>query len=314
MPEGPAKKKRPKRTKTGAREADGLVRIQKVMASAGIASRRACEQMVEEGLVSVNGEVVASLPKLVDPLTDRIEIDGRPLKRMTARGERPVYVMLYKPRHTVSTASDPEGRRTVTDLVEHPTGVRLYPVGRLDYDTMGLVLLTNDGDLANKLTHPRYGVHKTYRAIVRGRLEEEDVARLEKGIVLATRREGRTVGVERTGGAEITIVKREPARTIIDITLDEGRNRQVRRMLAKVGCPVKKLVRIRLGPLALKGVSMGHWRELLPGEVAALRRAVRDRPSKKAPSGARKKRPGSKAPAPSRGPGAAGRKKKGRAR
>lgn len=282
------------------------------MASAGIASRRACEQMVEEGLVSVNGRVVASLPVLVDPVHDRIEIDGRPLRRMTPRGERPVYVMLYKPRHTVSTASDPEGRRTVTDLVQHPTGVRLYPVGRLDYDTMGLVLLTNDGDLANRLTHPRFGVHKTYRAIVRGVLSEEDVARLQKGIVLATRREGKTVGVARTGGAEIQIVKREPARTIIDITLDEGRNRQVRRMLAKVGCPVKKLVRIRLGPLTLKGVSMGHWRELLPGELASLRRAVRDRPEKSKERATRRGPGGSvRAPAKRAGPGDS---KKGRAR
>jgi len=311
MPEGPAKKKT-RRAAKKPRQPDGLVRIQKVMASAGIASRRACEQMVEEGLVSVNGQVVASLPVLVDPVNDRIEIDGRPLKRMTPRGERPVYVMLYKPRHTVSTSSDPEGRRTVTDLVEHPTGVRLYPVGRLDYDTMGLVLLTNDGDLANKLTHPRYGVHKTYRAIVRGVLSEQDIAQLQKGIVLATRREGKTVGVARTGAAEIKIVKREPARTIIDITLDEGRNRQVRRMLAKVGCPVKKLVRIRLGPLALKGISMGHWRELAPAEVAALRRAVRERPA----TGERRtaaKKPGARSRGPSAGQGR-GPAKKGRTR
>ena len=145
-----------------------LVRIQKVMAGLGVASRRACEQMVADGMVSVNGTVVLTLPVLVDPLHDRIEIDGRPLPQMTARGERTIHVMLYKPRHTVTTASDPEGRRTVTELVEHPSGVRLYPVGRLDFDTMGLVLLTNDGDLANKLTHPRFGIEKTYRAIVRG--------------------------------------------------------------------------------------------------------------------------------------------------
>ncbi|MGP1346743.1 MAG: pseudouridine synthase [Phycisphaerales bacterium] len=250
---------------------DHLVRLQKVMARAGIGSRRACEVLIEAGFVTINGRTVRELPCLVDPHTDRIEVEGRLLQRP----ERHVYVMLYKPKQTMCTLADPGGRRTVAELVDHPSGVRLYPVGRLDFDTMGLVLMTNDGQLANRLTHPRFGVHKTYRAVVKGSLSDEDIERLEQGIYLAERREGRTVGARRTSRARLTPVKREATRTVLDIELHEGRNRQVRRMMASAGCPVRRLVRIQMGPLSLKGLQIGEWRELTPPELARLRKAAR---------------------------------------
>lgn len=250
-------------------------RIQKVLARAGVGSRRHCEELVEQGRVRVNGVVRHELPILVNPEADDIAVDGRPIPK----ADRHVYVLLYKPRNTVSTLSDPDQRRTVADLVQHPSVSRLYPVGRLDYDTMGLLLMTNDGALANRLTHPRYGVHKTYRAVVKGSMTDDEIKQLEHGIFLAVRREGQTVGAQRTGGASLHIVRREPDRTVLDITLTEGRNRQVRRMLAHVGHRVKKLTRIQMGPLKLKGLRLGEWRELSIGEVRALRRASKAGPS-----------------------------------
>lgn len=252
------------------KEAPEPVRLHKYLAAAGVASRRAAEDLIAEGRVRINGRVVDTLPAWVTPGVDKVTLNGKAVHP----AERLVYVMLYKPRNCVSTLSDPDGRRTVTELVEHPSGLTLKPVGRLDFDTMGLILLTNDGELANRLTHPSFGIHKTYRAIVKGQLTEEDLEHLHKGIYLATRREGRTTGAQRTGGARLRIVKREPQRTILDITLTEGRNRQVRRMLAAVGNRVKKLTRITMGPISLKGLSLGNWRELTPGEVRALKKAA----------------------------------------
>lgn len=247
------------------------VRLHKFLAHAGVGSRRACEDLIAEGQVRVNGVVVDTLPAWVEPARDTVTVKGHAI----AKAERHVYVMLYKPRNTVSTVSDPDGRRTVSELVEHPSGVRLYPVGRLDYDSMGLMLMTNDGELANAVTHPRYGVHKTYRVIVRGQLTDEHVERLQRGIYLAARESGKTVGAERVGAADITVVRKERERTIVDITLTEGRNRQIRRLLASVGCHVKKLTRTRMGPLSLKGLAIGEWRELTKPELDALRKAVK---------------------------------------
>jgi 23S rRNA pseudouridine2605 synthase len=251
-------------------DADAPVRLHKYLASAGVASRRACEDMIEAGQVKINGKVVETLPAWVVPGEDLVTVRGKAVHPV----ERLVYVMLYKPRNCVSTASDPDGRRTVTELVDHPSGLPLKPVGRLDYETMGLMILTNDGELTNRMTHPSFGVHKTYRAIVKGQLTEDDLEHLHKGIYLAVRKEGQTTGAQRTGGARLRIVKREPQRTILDITLAEGRNRQVRRMLAAVGNRVKKLTRITMGPLSLKGLSLGNWRELTPGEVRALKKVA----------------------------------------
>lgn len=242
------------------------------MADAGIASRRDCEALIEEGRVEVNGSIVMDLPVWVNPREDRIVVDGRPLP---AR-ERHVYVLLNKPARTLTTVEDEPGadRRTVMDLVDLPLKAKLVPVGRLDYDTLGLLILTNDGELTNRLTHPRYGVPKRYRAVVKGVLEESDIEELEQGIYLAERRDGRTVGAVRTARVELTVLRAERDRTTLEITLREGRNRQVRRMLAAVGLPVKRLERVGMGPLSLKGVARGSWRELTRGEVVALRRAV----------------------------------------
>jgi len=242
------------------------------MADAGIGARRACEAMIESGLVEVNGEPVRTLPVFVDPQRDAIVVDGRPLPRP----ERRIYVMLHKPPRTLTTARDEPGaeRRTVLDMVDHPSRARLFPVGRLDYDTIGLVLLTNDGELANQLTHPRYEIEKTYHAVVKGAVDDDALDKLAKGMYLAQRREGRTVGGSRASHGGLEIKKRDRDRTVLQITLKEGQNRQVRRMLAKTGHPVKKLTRVAMGPLKLKGLARGEWRELSASEIGALRRAA----------------------------------------
>lgn len=247
-------------------------RLQRVLADAGIASRRACESLIAEGRVTVNGRRVTTLPAWVDPAEDRIEVDGEPV----TGPQRPIYIMLNKPSRTISTVRDEPDldRRTVVSLVDHPAAPRLFPVGRLDFHTLGLILLTNDGDLANRITHPRYGLPKTYRAVVKGSLDDAGVESLERGIYLAERKEGKTRGAIRTAHVDIRIIARDRDRTTLEITLKEGRNRQVRRMLAAAGCPVKKLERIALGPLTLKGVPRGGWRELTRQEVAALKRAT----------------------------------------
>ena len=248
------------------------------MAESGIGARRACERLIEDGRVRVNGSIVRDLPIFVDS-TDRIDVNGRPV----LAPDRLLYVMLNKPARTLTTAADEPGadRRTVVDLVQHPSGHRLFPVGRLDYDTVGLILMTNDGALANRMTHPSYGLPKTYRATVRGTLHDEDVQKLQKGIYLAERKEGRTTGAARTEPVSIEVIRRARDRTLLEITLHEGRNRQVRRMLAEAGCPVKKLERIAMGPLRLKGLARGEWRELTRAELTVLRKAVPKKPKSK---------------------------------
>ncbi len=230
--------------------------------------------MIEHGDVTVNGHLVTTLPAWVDPEEDRIVVAGKVLPQP----DRKIYVMLNKPPRTLSTAKDEPGadRRTVTELVDHPAAPRLFPVGRLDYDTVGLILLTNDGELANRLTHPRYGVPKTYRVAVKGSLDEDAIKELERGIYLAQRKAGRTEGAARTAHVEIALIARERDKTIVELTLREGRNRQVRRMLAAVGYPVKKLERVGMGPVKLKGLARGQWRELTRDEIRALKRAAAD--------------------------------------
>jgi len=246
------------------------VRLHKALAEAGVASRRACEALVEAGAVTVNGRVVRTLPAWVDPERDEIVVEGRRVRPP----DRKVWVLLNKPRRRLTTCDDPGGRPTVVDLVDHPLARRLYPVGRLDYDTSGLLLLTNDGDLANRLTHPRFGVEKTYRAKVRGRVDDQTLARLVTGEHLALRRDGRTVGAARAAAVHARVVRRDREKTTIELTLAEGRNREVRRLLARLGHPVVRLERVRVGPIRLKGLRRGEWRELTAGEVAALRRAA----------------------------------------
>jgi len=281
---GPMPPRKPDRSADPLRDASrpGADRLQRVMADLGVASRRHCEDLIREGQVEVNGEPVTDLPAWVTP-EDEIRVGGRIVARPQSRGrgEAPttepaklVYVMLHKPRDTVTTASDPEGRRTAVDLVRHPSGARLFPVGRLDFDSQGLLLLTNDGELANRLTHPRYGVKKTYRALVKGRPTEEALRSLEEGIYLAYRKEGQTVGAERAAPVALRVISADRDRSVVEITLAEGRNRQVRRMLAGVGCPVKRLVRVSMGPLSLRGLAIGQWRDLTRDEVRLIRSAA----------------------------------------
>lgn len=269
----PRPPKRPRKASHGYVDNSRGPRLQKVLAEAGVASRRACEELIEEGQVTVNGKIVDTLPAWVDPKEDRIVVGNR----VIGVSRRNVYVMLFKPRGTVSTNSDPQGRTRAIDLVAHPEHPRLFPVGRLDADSSGLLLLTNDGEFANRLTHPRYGVHKGYEVTVGGRLDEADVGRLEKGIFLSGRDRS---GGKRTSRSRLSIIKRDRDRTLLYMELREGRNRQIRRMLARLGYPVKKLRRVRMGSLSLKGLSPGQWRELSAGELSTLRRAayrVRDR-------------------------------------
>jgi pseudouridine synthase len=246
-------------------------RLQKVLAEAGVASRRACEELIEQGLVRVNGHVVRTLPAWVDPIKDHITVDGRHIKTRQPH----VYLLLFKPRGFVTTLSDPEGRPRVIDLIPHYAKARLYPVGRLDMDSSGLLLMTNDGELANRLTHPRHEVHKTYEVVVAGALEENDVRRLEAGIFLNERRttRGKMAGV-RTAPSRLRLKKRDRDRTVLEMELTEGRNRQIRRMMARLGHRVKKLRRVRMGPLKLTGLQTGQSRELTPTELKALRKAA----------------------------------------
>ena len=241
-------------------------RLQKVLREAGVGSRRACEALIESGEVTVNGTVVRDLPAWGDPVRDRIQIGRRRIRPPQAH----VYVLLFKPRGVVCTNDRTEQRRRAIDLVQHPSGARLHPVGRLDIESSGLLLLTNDGDLANRVTHPRYGVHKVYELTVAGVLDEAAVRRLEAGIFLTDRRRRRG---RKTTRSRLTLLRSGRDRTRLLLTLAEGRNRQIRRMMLRVGHKVRKLRRVQLGPLELKGLRVGQWRDLTPPEVERLRRA-----------------------------------------
>lgn len=229
-------------------------RLQKVLARVGIGSRRVCEDLIAEGRVLVDGEM-AVLGRRVDPETALIEVDGAPV------GVRPdlVHYVLNKPAGVVTTADDPQGRPTVVGLV--PNEPRVFPVGRLDVDTEGLLLLTNDGELAHRLTHPSYGVEKEYVAEVEG---------LPTRAVLRRLREGVELDDGPTAPARATLI--DPS--VVRLTIHEGRNRQVRRMCEAVGHSVVRLIRTRIGPLADRSLAPGAWRELTGDEVRSLQRAV----------------------------------------
>lgn len=245
-------------------------RLQKIMASAGVASRRQCEELILTGVVRVNGKVLDELPAFADPENDIITVSGRRLKEP----ER-VYFLVNKPKGVICTSHDPQGRPSALDLV--PTSERVFCVGRLDADTMGLLILTNDAELTNLLTHPRYKVPKTYVARVAGHVDEQAVERLRKGIWLA---EGKT------GQATIKLLKSGRDESLIEIMIRQGLNRQIRRMLARVGLRVESLKRTRIGSLKIEGLGMGQFRPLTRGEVASLMRAAGERPA-----GSSKRRP-----------------------
>jgi 23S rRNA pseudouridine2605 synthase len=236
----------------------GGERLQKVLARAGLGSRRVCEDLIAAGRVTVNG-VVAELGRRVEVDSDLIEVDG------AAVGVRPglVYYLLNKPTGTVTTSDDPQGRPTVVDLV--PAEPRVFSVGRLDLDTEGLLVLTNDGELTHRLTHPSFGVDKEYVAHLEGRPTRAELRRLREGVELED-------GI--TAPAQVALVSPE----VLRIVIHEGRNRQVRRMCEAIGHPVRRLVRSRIGPLTDRRLKPGHWRELTVDEVRALERAASAQP------------------------------------
>jgi 23S rRNA pseudouridine2605 synthase len=258
-------------------------RLQKILAAAGVASRRKAEELIKSGLVSVNGQIVTALGTKADPQSDHIKVNGK----LLSGPERPVYLLLHKPKGYVTTVADPEGRPTVMDLVRG-IGARVYPVGRLDYLSEGLLLLTNDGELAQKLTHAASHVEKTYLVKVSGEPAAEQIEKLRRGVRLRAQRAPlkAPAGMERTGQrrrseavrtapAQIRLV-REAANPWYEVTLLEGRNRQIRRMFEEIEHHVEKIKRVRYGPLELD-VEPGKFRHLTSREVEKLRAAARAR-------------------------------------
>jgi 23S rRNA pseudouridine2605 synthase len=231
------------------------VRLQKFLAEAGVASRRAAEQLIRNRHVEVNGEVVVELGTKVDPAKDRVTVDGQP-----ARIRRKVYVAVNKPKGYISTRSDPEKRRIITDLLP-PEWRKLYPVGRLDHDTEGLIFLTNDGDFALRLTHPRYGTRKLYVATVEGRVESKQLVKLTEGI-----REGG----ELLKATRAKIISANNTRSVIEVELTEGKNREIRRMFNALGFTVSKLTRTQIGRIKLGELPTGKWRTLTEPEIKSL--------------------------------------------
>ncbi|AYK68064.1 MULTISPECIES: 23S rRNA pseudouridine(2605) synthase RluB [Bacillus] len=234
-----------------------MERLQKVIAHAGVASRRKAEELIKEGKVKVNGKVVTELGVKVTG-SDQIEVNGLKVER-----EEPVYFLLYKPRGVISAVQDDKGRKVVTDFFKN-IPQRIYPIGRLDYDTSGLLLLTNDGEFANKLMHPKYEIDKTYVAKVKGIPPKELLRKLERGIRLE---EGKTAPAK----AKLLSLDKKKQTSIIQLTIHEGRNRQVRRMFEAIGHEVIKLKREEYAFLNLRGLHTGDARELTPHEVKRLR-------------------------------------------
>jgi 23S rRNA pseudouridine2605 synthase len=240
------------------------VRLQKILSTAGVSSRRASEAIITEGRVTVNGQTVTELGSKADPATDDIRVDGRRVKTTTARR----YILMYKPRGYITTRSDPEQRPTVIDLLTKG-GVRdyVYPVGRLDYESEGLLLLTSDGELAERLMHPSHGVDREYHVRVRGVPDRRTLERLSNGVVLDGRR---------TAPAEVRIEKLIENSggdgALLSLVIHEGRNRQVRRMCEVVGHPVVRLKRVRIGPIHDEHIRPGEFRDLSGREIAALKR------------------------------------------
>ncbi|HVE72452.1 MAG TPA: pseudouridine synthase [Thermoanaerobaculia bacterium] len=281
-----------------------LERLQKIIAHAGFASRREAETMIREGRVTVNGRVVTELGTRADPVHDHVKVDGK----LITKPEDHRYILLYKPREVMTTVVDPQGRRTVIDLIK---GVRerIYPVGRLDFHSEGLILLTNDGDLAFKVSHPKHGSVKTYHIKVRGVPEERIIGKLERGI---------TIDGKRTLPCEIARMKTtgkgdEEGNSWYEVKLREGRTQQIRKMFQAVGHPVSKLRRVAIGPLSDPRLTPGDYRELTTKEVKMLatmqepaKPKVRRAPTRAASTGAKKKpstatkKPARKAKAPSK--------------
>jgi 23S rRNA pseudouridine2605 synthase len=268
------------------------VRLQKAMADAGIAARRDCEEMIAAGRVKVNGRVVDKLPYFVDPDNDVVELDGELIELPKsgaagkARGDQPpIYLLLNKPKGVITTTSDPQGRRNVLDFVPHSLrrDERLYPVGRLDADSTGLLLITNDGDLAHQLTHPKFGVTKEYRVLCAGLASGDQLDKLRKGMFLITPQSDGTKSTKRASMESVRILKRfvdrnRGDRTLLSIVLREGQNREIRRLLARIGLKVKELERVAIGPLRAPDLKPGQTKLLGKREVEKLRAATLSAP------------------------------------
>ncbi len=237
------------------------VRIQKILGEAGVASRRMIEEMIIQGRIMVNDKLVLELPCFVDPDADRVTVDDNLIRTAVATARR--YFLLSKPKDVVCSSSDELGRRCAVDCVPAVDG-RLYCVGRLDSDSTGLIILTNDGELTQHITHPRHGVVKTYVAQIQGHLSEEKVEQFKKGVYLDGRR---------TSGAMIRVLKKAGGSSQLEIRLTEGRNREIRRILARLGNKVRRLHRSAIGPINDRGLKVGSWRELNKDEIEKLRRA-----------------------------------------
>ena len=236
-------------------EKDGKLRLNRYLASAGVCSRRAADEYIAGGRVMVNGELTTELGTRIHPDDDDVRVDG---SRVYA--ERKVYILFNKPKDVVCTNARNEQRRRVVDYLPQVRG-RVFTVGRLDTDSQGLILVTNDGDFAQHVAHPRYGLAKTYAVLVTGRVEDESLKKARGGVWLA---EGKTTG------AKIVIERRGRDRTYLKVSIKEGRNREIRRIFAQLEHPVISLKRVRIGPLSLHGLGSGRWRFLHKDEVAAL--------------------------------------------
>lgn len=235
-----------------------MMRLQKYLANAGVASRRSAEKMISEGRVAVNGDIIREMGVQIDENYDVVEVDGETIKNT----EKKYYIMLNKPAGFVTTVSDDKGRPTVMELVSD-ISARIYPVGRLDYDTEGLLILTNDGDLTYKITHPKYDIAKTYVAEVTGNVTMDTILQLRRGVV---------IDGQKTSPAEVEVVGATQYGTKVEITIHEGRNRQVRKMFEALGCIVKKLKRTKEAGLTLGHLPLGKWRKLSESEVNMLKK------------------------------------------
>lgn len=242
-----------------------MIRLQKFLAQQGLASRRNAEEMIKAGRIQVNGQVVDTMGKVIDPSKDIVLVDQKPVDLE----EELIYIILNKPKDFVTTCKDTHGRKTVLDLVKG-LKTRLFPVGRLDKDTSGLLLLTNDGALTHRLTHPRFGVEKTYRVTVRGSIDDSCLKTLTSGVLLED-------GI--TAPAKAKLLSGTKEWSIFLLTIHEGKNRQVRRMCGAVGHPVMELHRVSFGPLKLNGLSPGEWRTLTPKEVSYLQKEIKTKNS-----------------------------------
>lgn len=251
------KKKGPSSEVQSGSPKPGQQRLQRILAAAGIDSRRKCEALILEGAVTVNGQVVNQMPAFADPEKDDIRVYGQRIRQ-----PEKCYFLLNKPKNVICTNYDPLGRRQAVDLI--PCNKRIVCVGRLDADTTGALLLTNDTELVNRLTHPSFRVPKTYEVEVNGRMESQHIEKLKKGVWLA---EGKTAG------AAVKVLRRTNFETTLEVTIKQGLNRQIRRSFARLGFKVKSLKRIKIGNLSIKGIPIGGYKELTIGHIKGLLRS-----------------------------------------